>query len=444
MNKFIISLVISSLMACSVNAQETDLKTTLEATYANNPLIAQQREIILKLNESVVQQSSLIMPGISATLSQNLDDNNGNYANSANITIKQLIYDGGQSLNLIDASKYAVFAERELLIKAEQDNLLKAITSYMDFRQAKANLDLAESNIKVIKEQLRASKNRYEVGEVTRTDVSQTEARLALALSNVEARRASLSSKSASYLLVVGEYPGKLANPPKHPDVPIELHIAEKIALENHPRIRAAKLNLKSSEHKINASRKIGSPTISGSLTTKTGSSIRSSTGATIQATIPLFSGGELRSKRRAAINDKQIRKYALDNAILMTRSNLQIYHSSWLAAVAAIKASNAQIKSSKIAFEGVREEAKLGSRTTLDVLDAEQELLSARSNLVSALRDEQVQAYNVISEMGQLTASNLNLDIKVYDPEIDYNNVIKKSPLGEARIKILEKLQNK
>ncbi|MEZ8097824.1 MAG: TolC family protein, partial [Amylibacter sp.] len=201
---------------------------------------------------------------------------------------------------------------------------------------------------------------------------------------------------------------------------------------------------LKSSEHKINASRKIGSPTISGSLTTKTGSSIRSSTGATIQATIPLFSGGELRSKRRAAINDKQIKKYALDNAILMTRSNLQIYHSSWLAAVAAIKASNAQIKSSKIAFEGVREEAKLGSRTTLDVLDAEQELLSARSNLVSALRDEQVQAYNVISEMGQLTASNLNLDIKAYDPEIDYNNVIKKSPLGEARIKILEKLQNK
>jgi len=127
-----------------------------------------------------------------------------------------------------------------------------------------------------------------------------------------------------------------------------------------------------------------------------------------------------------------------------MTRSNLQIYHSSWLAAVAAIKASNAQIKSSKIAFEGVREEAELGSRTTLDVLDAEQELLSARSNLVSALRDEQVQAYNVISEMGQLTASNLNLDIKAYDPEIDYNNVIKKSPLGEARIKILEKLQNK
>ena len=94
MNKFIISLVISSLIACSVNAQETDLKTTLEATYANNPLIAQQREMILKLNESVVQQSSLIMPGISATLSQNLDDNNGNYANSAIITIKQLTNDG--------------------------------------------------------------------------------------------------------------------------------------------------------------------------------------------------------------------------------------------------------------------------------------------------------------------------------------------------------------
>ena len=444
MFRFFSSSAIIILFAFPVSAKETNLKSTLEATYNNNFLIAQQREKILKYNESVTQQLSVKKPDLSANLSQNLDESNGKYNNSANITIKQLLYDGGQSSNLVDAAKYTVFAERELLIKAEQDNLLKAITVYMDLRQAQANLELAENNIKVIEEQLRAANNRFEVGEVTRTDVSQTKARLALAVSNVETRKAILTGKSASYLLVVGENHGNLSTPPKHPEIPNTFSKAEKIAIENHPRILAARLQLKVSEYRIDASRGIFSPTIIGSITSKTGTSISSSTGATIQATIPLFNSGNLRSKKRAAINDKKISKHALDIALLTTRSNLQIYHSSWLAAVAAIKASKAQIEASQIAFEGMREESKLGSRTTLDVLDAEQELLSARSNLVTALRDEQVQAYNVLSEMGQLTTSNLGLEVQTFNSFSNNNKIEQTSPLGKARIRILEKLKNR
>ena len=444
MFRFFSSSAIIILFAFPVFAKETNLKSTLEATYNNNFLIAQQREKILKYNESVTQQLSVKKPDLSANLSQNLDESNGKYNNSANITIKQLLYDGGQSSNLVDAAKYTVFAERELLIKAEQDNLLKAITVYMDLRQAQANLELAENNIKVIEEQLRAANNRFEVGEVTRTDVSQTKARLALAVSNVETRKAILTGKSASYLLVVGENHGNLSTPPKHPEIPNTFSKAEKIAIENHPRILAARLQLKVSEYRIDASRGIFNPTIIGSITSKTGTSISSSTGATIQATIPLFNSGNLRSKKRAAINDKKISKHALDIALLTTRSNLQIYHSSWLAAVAAIKASKAQIEASQIAFEGMREESKLGSRTTLDVLDAEQELLSARSNLVTALRDEQVQAYNVLSEMGQLTTSNLGLEVQTFNSFSNNNNIEQTSPLGKARIRILEKLKNR
>jgi len=444
MFRFFISFVIILLSAFAVSAKETNLKSTLEATYNNNYLIAQQREKILKYNEIVTQQLSTIKPNVSASLSQNLEESNGKYNNSASITINQLLFDGGHSLNSIDAAKYNVYAERELLIKTEQDNLLKAITAYMDLRQAQANLDLAKNNIKVIKEQLRAAKNRFEVGEVTRTDVSQTEARLALAVSNVETRKAVLTGKSASYLLVVGEDHGDLSTPPKHPRVPNTFTEAEKIALENHPRILAASLQLKGSEYRVDASQRIFSPTITGSITSKAGSSISSSTGATIQATIPLFNSGNLRSKKRAAINDKKISKHALDIALLTTRSNLQIHHSSWLAAVAAIKASKAQIKASQIAFEGMREESKLGSRTTLDVLDAEQELLSARSNLVTALRDEQVQAYSVLSEMGKLTTSNLGLEVQNLNPTANYDKITKISPLGKARIKILEKLKKR
>ena len=444
MFRFFSSSAIIILFAFPVSAKETNLKSTLEATYNNNFLIAQQREKILKYNESVTQQLSVKKPDLSANLSQNLDESNGKYNNSANITIKQLLYDGGQSSNLVDAAKYTVLAERELLIKAEQDNLLKAITVYMDLRQAQANLELAENNIKVIEEQLRAANNRFEVGEVTRTDVSQTKARLALAVSNVETRKAILTGKSASYLLVVGENHGNLSTPPKHPEIPNTFSKAEKIAIENHPRILAARLQLKVSEYRIDASRGIFNPTIIGSITSKIGTSISSSTGATIQATIPLFNSGNLRSKKRAAINDKKISKHALDIALLTTRSNLQIYHSSWLAAVAAIKASKAQIEASQIAFEGMREESKLGSRTTLDVLDAEQELLSARSNLVTALRDEQVQAYNVLSEMGQLTTSNLGLEVQTFNSFSNNNKIEQTSPLGKARIRILEKLKNR
>ena len=444
MFRFFSSSAIIILFAFPVSAKETNLKSTLEATYNNNFLIAQQREKILKYNESVTQQLSVKKPDLSANLSQNLDESNGKYNNSANITIKQLLYDGGQSSNLVDAAKYTVLAERELLIKAEQDNLLKAITVYMDLRQAQANLELAENNIKVIEEQLRAANNRFEVGEVTRTDVSQTKARLALAVSNVETRKAILTGKSASYLLVVGENHGNLSTPPKHPEIPNTFSKAEKIAIENHPRILSARLQLKVSEYRIDASRGIFNPTIIGSITSKTGTSISSSTGATIQATIPLFNSGNLRSKKRAAINDKKISKHALDIALLTTRSNLQIYHSSWLAAVAAIKASKAQIEASQIAFEGMREESKLGSRTTLDVLDAEQELLSARSNLVTALRDEQVQAYNVLSEMGQLTTSNLGLEVQTFNSFSNNNKIEQTSPLGKARIRILEKLKNR
>ena len=440
----VLSTVALFILCSPALAETTTLKQALEATYKNSPSIAQQREKLLELNEIVVQKFASLKPVVNATLKQNLDDVNGKFTNTATLTIKQLIYDGGKSLNLINSSKLIVLAERELLIQSEQNSLLKVITSYMDLRQAIATLELAKSNTSVLREQLRASQNRFEVGEVTRTDVSQTEARLASAISNVEARNAAVLSQIANYFLIVGQDPGALETPQKHPIIPSDVATAEAIALTDHPRIRAAKLYLQAADQDISATRKNTNPIISGSLTSSTGSAIKSSIGAKIEASIPIFIGGKLRSKQRSAVSARQAKKYALDTAISSTRYNLNAYYATWQAALAAIKASNAQIESARIAFEGVTEETKLGSRTTLDVLDAEQELLSARSNLISALRDEQVQAYKVLAEMGQLTASSLGLNVKLYDPTLDYNKIVIESPLGKARIKLLEKLQNR
>ena len=463
MRRLFLGSAIAICVAFPSVADTTNLKHALEATYRNNPTLAQTRESIKNLDEGVVQALADLKPSvagsISSTVTQQFDwdqvafPNTDSYSNAATLKISQLIYDGGQTRGRVDSARLAVYAGRENLIAAEQETLLAAITAYMDLRRAQANLNLAESNITVLQQQLQASRDRFEVGEVTRTDVSQTEARLASAISNREASRAALQGSVANYVSVVGENPHRVQTPPEHPAIPSTVAQAEAIALEGHPRIRAAKLDLKAAGINVTTSNKNRIPTIEGSLTAQSldTSGLLNYTennnvtlGFNVLATIPIFQGGSLNSARRSAVNAKKVDQYQLDEAINTTRLNLRRNYANWQAAVAAIRASQAQIRSARIAFEGVQEEAKLGSRTTLDVLDAEQELLTARSNLVSALRDEQVQAYNVLAEMGRLTARSLRLNVQHHDPSVNYKAVVKDSPLGLQRIGLLEKLQNR
>ena len=478
MRRLILGSAAALCFAFPSMADTTSLKHALEATYRNNPTLARTRTSIKNLDENVVQALAGLKPTVAGTISVGITDpidqtdprfvhdeghaaggylvydpKPDSYSNTATLSISQLLYDGGQSRGRVDSAKLAVYAGREDLIAAEQSTLLGAITAYMDLRQTQANLNLAESNIKVLQQQLQASRDRFEVGEVTRTDVSQTEARLASAISNREASRAAVQGAVANYVSVVGEKPHRVQTPPEHPAIPSTLARAEAIALEGHPRIRAAKLNLKAASIDLTVARRNRIPTIRGevSATTSASSGIanfiegnKKSVGVNVTASIPIFQGGKLDSQQRAAANSKKTDQYALDEAINTTKLNLRRNYANWQAAVAAIRASQAQIRSARIAFEGVQEEAKLGSRTTLDVLDAEQELLTARSNLVSALRDEQVQAYNVLAEMGQLTAQSLGLKVEHYNPKANYDAVVKDSPLGLQRINLLEKLQKR
>jgi len=457
MRKLILSGVLAMSMVAPAFADTTTLKGALEATYKNNPGLARVRTSLKNLDEAVVQALAGLKPTVSASLRSTITDpinqtesSRDSYSNTASLTISQLLYDGGQTAGRVESSKLALFAGREDLIATEQAALLQAITAFMDVRQAQATLNLAENNISVLREQLRASEDRFEVGEVTRTDVSQTQARLASAISNSEAARANVSSTIATYISVVGAKPHRIETPPAHPKVPPTLAQAEAIAVERHPRIRSAKLSLKAAGIDYQVARKNRIPTVTGSVTaSKSGSSgildytnnTNTNVSVAVEATIRLYQGGALNSRQRAAANAKKADQYSLDEAIITTRLNLRRNYANWKSAVAAITASQAQIRAARVAFEGVREEAKLGSRTTLDVLDAEQEVLSARSSLISAVRDEQVQAYNVLSEMGLLTAKSLRLNVELYDPKANYNRVITESPLGSKRINLLEKL---
>jgi outer membrane protein len=478
MRRLILSGVIAVSVAFPSLADTTSLKQALEATYRNNPTLAQTRESIKNLDETVVQALAGLKPTVEGSISVGVTDyidqtttrfivdpadplkslrvteaRSDTYSNTATLSISQLLFDGGQTRGKVDSAKLAVYAGREKLIEAEQGTLLGAITAYMDLRRAQANLNLAQSNIKVLEQQLQASRDRFEVGEVTRTDVSQTEARLASAISNREASRAALQGAVATYESVVGDKPHRMQTPPEHPAIPSTLARAEALALKGHPRIRAAQLDLKAAGIDLTVARRNRIPTVRGSVSATTSASSgiakfvqgnSKQVEVNVSASIPIFQGGRLDSQQRSASNAKRVDQYALDLAINTTQLNIRRNYANWQAAVAAIRASQAQIRSARIAFEGVQEEAKLGSRTTLDVLDAEQELLTARSNLVSALRDEQVQAYNVLAEMGRLTARSLRLNVEHHDPKTNYEAVVKDSPLGLQRINLLEKLQNR
>ncbi|GLQ33873.1 transporter [Amylibacter marinus] len=454
--------MISIAMGTTALADMTSLKSALEATYANNPSLAETRATLRGLDENLVSARAGLRPSANGSYSANATHSHSSstsgsftkgFSQTVQLQVSQLIYDGGRVLGGINAAELALLAGRENLVAAEQQVLLNAITSFMDVRAAQATLNLAENNIRVLEEQVRASQDRFEVGEVTRTDVSQTQARLAAAISGRETSRAALQGQIANYVANVGEQPHSLMTPAAHPALPKTLAEAERRALIDHPRVTAAQFSVLAAEEDLKVAQKNRIPTVTGVVTGSIGdtsdlsgnfSSPDSSVSVGLNASIPLYQGGTLSSARRSAAASLETEQRQLQQAIATTKANLRTAYYNWEAAKAAITARQQQIRASKIAFEGVSEEAKVGARTTLDVLDAEQDLLSARSELVTALRDEQVRAYSVLSEMGALTAKTLGLNVELYDPKKFTPKARANSALGARRNNLLEKLEKR
>jgi outer membrane protein len=317
----------------------------------------------------------------------------------------------------------------------------------MDVRRDQQFVRLAENNVRVLGEQVRAAKDRFEVGEVTRTDVSQAEARLAAAVSNLERNKALLRISEQTYKAVVGNMPKNLQDPPTPPQIPATPLAAENLAVSRHPRILEAQFDVQAAEIAVERAKLNRQPTVTGALSAGRGfntSSEDAELTASITGSVPLYKGGRLNSDRRAALAALERGKAVVQLQALITRQAVNSAYANWQASRAAIESGREQVRAAQIAFDGVSEEARLGARTTLDVLDAEQDLLDARSALISALRDEQVAAYTVLSEMGLMTAGHLNLGVDAYDPDVNYTAVNgRKSPQAE-RFKVLDKLQKR
>ncbi len=308
--------------------------------------------------------------------------------------------------------------------------MLDAVTAYMNVVRDQAVLELRVNNEQVLRRQLQATEDRFQVGEVTRTDVYQAEARVAGATADRIQAEGDLEVSRAQYRNIVGEAPGRLQAPPVPADVPADANAVVDQALANNPDVLAAGFDERASVNGVSEVRGelLPSVTLSGTAEKdydSVGEHTRLTTyEARVSVSVPLYQAGavysRLRSARQTVVQNRQ-------NLEAERRTAIEAVTREWetlVTARAAIEAFRSQVTANEIALDGVRREAAVGSRTILDVLNAEQELLDSRVNLVGAQRDQIVAIYGVKSASGALTARTLDLPVEYYDPEEHYREV--------------------
>jgi len=432
---FILVVVITSNFSFSANAKDT-LTGALVSAYNTSGLLQQNRAVLRAADEDVATAASQLAPVVSwASSASHSGSDISSFDTSGSISLEAdyTLYDGGKSSLGLEAAKFSVLATRSKLVSIEQNVLFEAVTAYLGVIRETENVSLRENNLSVIKEELRAANDRFEVGEITKTDVALAEARLAASNSALAVAKGSYEKAVASYVSAIGEKPGSLEYPNFVPEVPKSLESAIAIALTEHPSIDELKNLIKVSE--INS--KIAD--LSTGFTISLGSSVSldeegdTSGSLSISASGPIFSGGKLYSSSRKKIALKEQTLARLYSSKISIEQNVTNAFSSLKVAQAAKSAAEEQIRASEVALTGVKEEAILGARTTLDVLNAEKDLLDARMQLISAKVDENLSLYRLLLQIGRLTADYLSLPVRQYDVK-KYYDLVKNAPASKTK----------
>jgi outer membrane protein len=409
------------------SASAETLADALASAYTNNPTLNAQRAALRATDEGVPQALAGYRPTISAAADAGISNSPG-YPRGVSITIEQPIFAGHRTTNGVKIAETAVLAGREALRAAEQDTLLAAARAFMDLVQAQALLNLRSENVDFLREQGRAAQDRLNVGEGTRTDVAQTNARLASGQADYNAAAANLNTALAVYEQVVGHRPKSLgASKPIDAMLSKNLNAAIADAMTSHPGILAAGYNIDIAEFnvKVTEGALLPTVTVSGTLSHRddvTGPGTQSnSASAVARLSVPIYAGGENASKIRQAKETLGQRRIELDAARDQVR---QAVISAWGgldAARAQIRAADAQVAAENLVLSGIIEERKVGQRTTLDVLNSQQELLNARVAQVTAQHDRVIASYALLAAIGMLSADTLALNVQRYDPASHY-----------------------
>jgi outer membrane protein len=442
MNKASLSLalIMGAGLGMTAPATAETLEDVLSSTYQTNPTLMARRARLRSTDESVPQALS----GWRPTVSMNNSIGKANTTakekgspgatvvtvpKSAQLTIKQPVFDGGKTIYGTSQAENTVLAERAGLESAEQSVLLNTASAYLNVVRDEEVVKLSINNEQVLRRQLEATQERFRVGEITRTDVSQAEARLAKAVADRVAATGVLETSRANYVNNVGVPPESPRQPPLPPAMPATLDELVAAALVG-PNVQTADYTFRAAKDGVDATfgELLPSVYVAASGTRSSESTTRYSEGrsesVTLNLSIPLYEGGATYARVRAAKHTAGQRRIELDQA---KRDATEAAAKAWdslQSARAQTQAYEAQIKSAELALAGVREESNVGSRTVLDVLNAEQELFDARVNLAKAQHDVLVAAYQVKSAQGQLTAKGLALPVVVYDPVKHYDDV--------------------
>ena len=425
------------LCAAFERASADTIESALAKAYMNNPDFNAQRAALRATDEGVQRARAGLLPSVSASSSLGRQSSTYNSSNEVlsprtlGVSVTQSLYNGARVTNQIDQSEKSVLAAREQLRSVEQKVLFGASSGYMAVVRDTAVLKVRQANINVLKEQLRQTEDRFNVGEVTRTDVAQVSAQLAAAEAERSAAQASLASSVASYQQIIGSMPDALADAvPLVNMVPTSLDQALLIGQADHPDIRTARfsVDIAAAGVKIAQGELLPSLALKGSLTHandyKSADDEYNDASIVASLTIPLYEGGDVHARVRQLKETLGQRRLEADSALRAVIAEISSAWSQYITSQARIKAAETQIEAATVALNGTREEAKVGQRTTLDVLIADQTLLGAQVNLVTAQTDRVVASYRVLSSVGKLSANSLGLKVKGYDAKVHYDKV--------------------
>jgi outer membrane protein len=421
------------------------IEAALVRAYQNNPQLNAQRAIVRSTDENVPQALSGYRPKVAVTASagyqytdaqssafgSSVDFHGAQVTASAGGTVSQTLYNGNQTANKTRAAESQVSGAREGLRVLEQTVLLTGATIYMDYLRDAAILEVQRSNTRVLEQTLKQTQDRFNVGEVTRTDVAQSEAQLAAGKTQQLTAEANLTTTRANFRRIIGNEPEALApGSPVDRFLPKTLPTAVELSLIENPNVTAAMFGIDVSylQVKVNEGALLPTVTALASIQEAYQPAITTPrqflTSAIAQFNVPLYQGGAEYSLIRQSKETLSQQRLNLELTRDQTRANTVTAWGQLVAGKAQVASAQSQVTASEIALNGVREEAKAGQRTTLDILNAQQALVNARVALVTAQHDRVVASYAVLSAVGRLSPQVLRLATSVYDPSVHYHQV--------------------
>lgn len=430
---------VTAFLFSAAAAHAGTFEEALTAAYENNPRIKQERARLMATDESVAAAQSGFRPTLSANYGRgrqsstfnNGPEVNGNYENKT-LRVEQPLYRGGGTMAALNSARQRVKAGQYDLMATEQQVLLDGVTAYMEVVTASAILALSKNNEQVLGEQLKAADERFKVGEVTRTDVAQSQSRLAGAHASVVSAEGQLLSAIATYERVMGYRPsGNLDIPTKLPELPLNLDAALERGRDANPSLLSAIHSTRSAVYDVRSNEAVLLPRVSlvGSLNRNEGVGVAGVNNFDqdqigVEVAIPLYqSGSEYSRVRQAKAVARQRDQFSIDTRQSVDEDVAQAWE-QFETARATIDSRNQQIRAAETALDGVKQEHQFGVRTLLDVLDAEQELFAARTNLARAERDRFVSAHRLAFRLGQLSPQSVGVQSAIYDPQVHADEV--------------------